>query len=63
MDGWMDGCVIDGWMGWDGWLTSGRYTDKNFNVDAYFWVVVWYAVFSFDQVRVVLALALALAGA
>ena len=26
------------------------YTDKNFNVDAYFWVVIWFAVFSFDQV-------------
>jgi hypothetical protein len=27
-------------------------TDKNFSVDAYSWVVVWYAVFCFDQARV-----------
>jgi len=26
--------------------------DKFFKVDAYFWVVVWYAVFSFDQVYI-----------
>ena len=25
-------------------------TDNHFNFDAYFWVVMWYAIFCFDQV-------------
>jgi len=28
------------------------YNDKFFSVDAYFWVVVWYVIFSFDQVYI-----------
>lgn len=32
--------------------TSYVMNDKFFNVDAYFWVCVWYAVFCFDQVYI-----------